>query len=273
MPFKVGDLVTRKSYGGDVLFRITAIDWAENVAQLVGVDMRLLADAPLDDLVHVDEDLRGRVSRREEELLASSVQQLRKNREPGPPYFKLPGRVLHLDGDASYLKKCLAFYEALEIPVYGIHLAERQMPEEVYGLLTAIQPDILVITGHDAYLRSVGDKQDVAAYRHSQYFYQAVQRARQYERNKDNLIIFAGACQSHFEALIEAGANFASAPERVNIHCLDPLFIVEQAAYTPIDQIVNLQQAIQHSRTGSAGLGGIDTKGTFRLGIPRLKVV
>lgn len=273
MTFKVGDLVARKSYGGDVLFRIIAIDGEKEVAQLVGVNMRLWADAPLYDLIHVDDDLRGRVNKKEEELVIRSVNQLKQNRQGTSARFKLPGRVLHLDGDATYLKKCLALYETLEIPVYGIHLAEHKMPEEVYGLLSAIQPDILVITGHDAYLRSAGDKQDVAAYRHSHYFYRAVQRARQYEHNRDNLIIFAGACQSHFEALIEAGANFASAPERVNIHCLDPVYIVEQAAYTPIDQIVDLEEALRYSVTGSAGLGGIDTKGTFRLGMPHSKVI
>ena len=34
------------------------------------------------------------------------------------------------------------------------------------------------------------------------------------------LIIVAGACQSHFEALLQAGANFASSPGSVLIHAL-----------------------------------------------------
>lgn len=31
------------------------------------------------------------------------------------------------------------------------------------------------------------------------------------------LVIFAGACQSYFEAIISAGANFASSPARILI--------------------------------------------------------
>ena len=53
--------------------------------------------------------------------------------------------------------------------------------------------------------------------------------ARQYESNRDSLIIVAGACQSHFEALLRAGANFASSPARILIHALDPLCIAAKA--------------------------------------------
>lgn len=50
----LGDLVVRKSYGGDVTFRIEKIE--RNVAIIKGIDFRLLADAPLTDLVKVDPD-------------------------------------------------------------------------------------------------------------------------------------------------------------------------------------------------------------------------
>ncbi|MDQ0340629.1 spore coat assembly protein [Caldalkalibacillus uzonensis] len=270
MTFQVGDIVARKSYGADVHFRIVSIDHTGTIAELKGIDMRLWADAPLDDLVHVDEEVRGRVREREVEQTSSSVKELKENREMGDSLFKLPGRVLHIDGDANYLKKCLSLYRALDIPVYGVHMAEEEIPDRIYTLLTYVKPDVLVITGHDAYLRSRGDKHELKAYRHSQYFKQAVQVARQFERNRDNLIIFSGACQSHFEALIEAGANYASSPDRVNIHCLDPVYIVEKACYTPIDRIIDLRHVLQYSVTGSSGLGGIDTRGTFRQGLPKI---
>lgn len=270
MTFRVGDIVARKSYGADVHFSIVSIDQETQTAELKGVDMRLWADAPLDDLVSVDDEVRGRMRAWEEEQLSSSVQELKKMREETEMPFKMPGRVLHIDGDSNYLRKCLALYRALDIPVYGIHMAEEQMPERIHALLNYVQPDILVITGHDAYLRSRGEKHELDAYRHSRYFKEAVQIARQFERNRDNLIIFSGACQSHFEALIEAGANYASSPERVNIHCLDPVYIVEKACYTPITGIIDLGHVLQYSVTGSAGLGGIDTRGTFRRGMPKI---
>ena len=45
---KQGDLVVRKSYGGDIMFRIAVV--AGQGALLRGTDYRLLADAPLTDL-------------------------------------------------------------------------------------------------------------------------------------------------------------------------------------------------------------------------------
>ena len=37
------------------------------------------------------------------------------------------------------------------------------------------------------------------------------------ERNKNKLAIFAGACQSYYEEIMNAGANFASSPGRIFI--------------------------------------------------------
>src|SRR5690625_1047577 len=66
MTFKVGDLVTRKSYNHDILFRINLIE--EDEAILYGVHFRLKADAPLSDLKHVDDDeLKRRKALRKEE--------------------------------------------------------------------------------------------------------------------------------------------------------------------------------------------------------------
>lgn len=63
----------------------------------------------------------------------------------------MPGKVLHLDGDASYLKKCLDVYERIGVPVYGVHCHEKKMPSMIDSLIDQYRPDILVITGHDAY--------------------------------------------------------------------------------------------------------------------------
>ncbi|WP_202081438.1 sporulation peptidase YabG [Caldalkalibacillus salinus] len=271
MSFNVGDIVGRKSYDVDVHFRIISIDRNEQIAELKGVDMRLFADSPLGDLVKIDDGTRGRKQMEEEERTSSSLQEIKHKREYGESYFELPGRVLHMDGDQTYLKKCMEVYRELQIPVYGIHVPETEMPKRLLSLLKQIQPDILIMTGHDAYSKSKGEKDDINAYRHSSQFREAVHKAREYERNRDQLIIFAGACQSHFEALISAGANFASSPERVNIHALDPVFIVEKACYTPINQIISVRQILYYSVTGSSGLGGIDTRGTLRVGKPGIQ--
>ncbi|MDD4643678.1 MAG: sporulation peptidase YabG, partial [Bacilli bacterium] len=48
MIFKQGDLVTRKSYNNDVIFRIKEIIDANAI--LIGLNVRLYADANVDDL-------------------------------------------------------------------------------------------------------------------------------------------------------------------------------------------------------------------------------
>ena len=55
MVFQVGDLVTRISYNHDVVFKILNI--RGEMAYLKGVQVRLYADAPLEDLqLYVRED-------------------------------------------------------------------------------------------------------------------------------------------------------------------------------------------------------------------------
>lgn len=84
----------------------------------------------------------------------------------------------------------------------------------------------------------------------------------------DQLVIFAGACQSHFESLIHAGANFASSPSRVNIHALDPVYIVAKVSLTPFMERINLWDILRNTLTGEKGLGGIETRGVLRTGMP-----
>jgi spore coat assembly protein len=266
---KLGDYVVRKSYGGDVVFRVQEL-WSQ-VAVLKGAQYRLLADAPVDDLESTAEpklesDTRG-------------IRAFHPNR-PHPPemkrseklYFEIPGTVLHLDGDRNYLQKSMSIYNGLQIPAEGYHLREAEMANALVELLPRIQPDIVVITGHDGYVkhRRAIDKQDIQNYKNSKHFVQAVRVARLYERNRDQLTVIAGACQSHFEALLQAGANFASSPERILIHALDPVYIAAKSAFTSVKDTVNIYDVITQTVSGLKGLGGIETKGSFRIGLPRL---
>jgi spore coat assembly protein len=183
-------------------------------------------------------------------------------------YFQIPGRVLHVDGDASYLRKCMDLYQKFGIPVNGIYCNEKEMPQRIGGLLDHYRPDILVVTGHDAYSKSKGPMSDINAYRHSKDFVQTVREARRRVSHLDQLIIFAGACQSHFESLIQAGANFASSPSRVNIHALDPVYIVGKISFTPFSDHIHVWDVLRNTLTGEKGLGGIETKGVLRTGLP-----
>ncbi|WP_182201622.1 sporulation peptidase YabG [Paraliobacillus salinarum] len=284
MSFVTGDIVTRNSYSNDVLFRINHI--TNHVAVLYGEDIRLEADAALTDLKKVQEREMQHWKSKEKEkadysfrLFRQDYQLMKEKRNyestagyhQDANYFQIPARVLHLDGDKLYLKKCIDLYQRLGLQVHGLYCDEREMPGEMERLITKIQPDMIVITGHDAFLRNKGEKKDIRAYRHSQYFVDAVRAARNVVPNVDQLVIFAGACQSHFESLIRAGANFASSPSRINIHALDPVYIAAKVAYTSFMEKVSVYDALKNTLTGEKGLGGIETKGLLRTGMPYVK--
>jgi spore coat assembly protein len=285
MDIKVGDIVARKSYQCDLLFRVIDIKEKgdEKEAILYGEDVRLIADAPCSDLVVIDEREQQERKKKEIELIEQSYKLFRQDhhamkqkieyRATGgyrteKDFFQIPGRVLHLDGDPLYLRKCLDLYERIGVPVYGVYCEESEMPEKVGALIEQFRPDILVITGHDSYSKSKGKINDLKAYRHSKHFVQTVKEARKKIPHLDQLIIFAGACQSHFESLIRAGANFASSPARVNIHALDPVYIVSRISFTPFIETVDVWDVLRNTLTGEKGLGGIETKGVLRTGMP-----
>jgi len=285
---KLMDIVGRVSYQCDIMFRVIDIRDinGKRIAILYGEDIRLIADAPYEDLLKIDPNVRMRLTKEfrslEEQsykLFRQDVDLLQQKQEyeategysKSYNYFQMPGKVLHLDGDPNYLKKCLTLYEKVGVPVYGIHCNEKEMPEKVGQLLDYYRPDILVITGHDAYSKSKGSMDDLNAYRHSKHFVQTVREARRKIPHLDQLVIFAGACQSHFESLIHAGANFASSPSRVNIHALDPVYIVAKISFTPFMERINVWDVLRNTLTGDKGLGGIETKGVLRTGMPYKK--
>lgn len=285
MSISVSDIVGRKTYGCDVLFRVIQIrqENGKRIAVLYGEDIRLIADAPFDDLVKVDAELRSERKQKNEELIQHSLKLFSQDRElldqkrrfdvsdgyrQQGEYFQIPGKVLHLDGDPSYLKKCMDVYEKIGIPVHGLYCDEKEMPVRIASLIEMYRPDILVITGHDSYSKSKGKLMDLNAYRHSWHFVQTVKEARKKIPQLDQLVIFAGACQSHFESLISAGANFASSPSRVNIHALDPVYIVAKIGFTPFMERIHVWDVLRNTLTGEKGVGGIETKGVLRTGMP-----
>ncbi|WP_181351136.1 sporulation peptidase YabG [Thalassobacillus sp. CUG 92003] len=276
-----GDLVTRTSYKHDLIFRVQAVK--QDSVTLFGEDYRLEADAPLDDLkkvsgeeykrkkkhVHEQEAYSYRLFRQDYQLLKEKRDvETEQMYDEEPRYFQLAPRVLHIDGDPVFLKKCIELYRQLGIQVHGNYVSEKEMPEKIGGLIDRIQPEIIVITGHDSYSKSKGSIRDLGAYRHSKYFVDTVRAAREKAPSLDQLVIFAGACQSHFESLVRAGANFASSPGRINIHALDPVYVVARIAYTSFMDKVNVWEVLRNTLSGNNGLGGVETRGLLRVGMP-----
>ncbi|WII37663.1 sporulation peptidase YabG [Paenibacillus thiaminolyticus] len=280
---KLGDLVVRKSYGGDITFRVETVQQDEAIIK--GTDYRLIADSPLHDLVRVPESTIKRRTRQAHIKMLQSVEALEeKNKRQqaeismadpvnSSAYFEMPGKVLHLDGDPNYLQKSLAIYRQLRVPAEGHYVSEANMADALYRLLPVVQPDIVVLTGHDGVLkqRKHHDLYNLQSYKNSQNFVNAVHIARQFERHLDLMTIVAGACQSHFEALLQAGANFASSPARIMIHALDPVYVAVRASYTSVKDTVKIGEISPHTMSGIDGLGGIETRGSYRIGMPKWK--
>lgn len=97
MSFKIGDLVTRKSYNNDILFKI--IDINEEVVILKGVDLRLYADCTVDDLTK--KDTAYNVNKSDRKIINENIRSLDLNRDE---YFYLPGKILHIDAVCSLSK-------------------------------------------------------------------------------------------------------------------------------------------------------------------------
>lgn len=283
---KQGDLVVRKSYGGDVIFKVQ--EFSYQTAMLRGVDYRLLADASIADLEPAPQtriaeheaqmerrylEVRSAVGKDQVLGSADRLSRTSKQLRNGHTYFEMPGKVLHLDGDPNYLRKSMGLYGELRVPAEGIYVTEANMANALVRLLPQVRPDIVVITGHDGILKEHkdGDILSLESYKNSQNFVNAVRTARQYERNKDTLVVIAGACQSHFEALLQAGANYASSPGRVLIHALDPLYVAAKVSFTSIKDTVQMMSIAQNTMSGLEGLGGLETRGCYRLGLPKLK--
>lgn len=290
---KIGDIVVRKSYDKDIMFRIIGFEIDEKnqkIAILKGVAFRIIADSGIDDLERVsfynikdtliDKDVENilhksiKKTRERNKRLNRAMQKSSNNNRPLQAQnqiqnsYGMPGKVLHIDGDPEYLKICLDVYTKLGIPAVGKAIPESLQYKEVRSLLEQHNPSILVITGHDAIVNSKGNIKDIKNYRNTANFIKTVREARKYDPSLDSLVIFAGACQSNYEEIIKAGANFASSPSRVMIHALDPLLVVEKIACSRIDKVVPLDEILGHTVTGFKGVGGIETRGKFRLTMP-----
>ena len=256
--FKIGDVVSRKSHNNDIIFKI--IDINNNIVKLLGVNVRLMADSDINDLI-ISNNIYD-----DKEIIDKSIKELNFDRDN---YFYLPGKILHIDGDDDYLERSMKFYESVGIKANGLCLNEKEIALRIKELIVKYRPDIIVITGHDAYYKKKGNISNINNYQNSSNFVKAIKEVRKFEKNQDKLIIIAGACQSDYEELIKAGANFASSPKRINIHALDPAIIASSIAFSDKNQSIDLIKLIEKTKYGSDGIGGIITNGTMYVGYPR----
>lgn len=275
MNFKKGYIVVRKSYGKDVVFVIDKIIKRKNnksYAILKGLTIRIKADAPVEDLEiaskheienslkKLEEIIRKRAENinvlEKEKCGIAKISNLKRYRE-----VLYKGKILHLDGDRKYMEKAIRYYKQLGLNAIVKNIPENKQPMLVERLLERYKPDILVITGHDSMIKDGAEFNNIYNYRNSRYFIQTVNLARKWQPDMNKLVIFAGACQSYFEAIIMAGANFASSPGRILIDFVDPLIVAEKVATTDKNTIITIEQITKEIREGGASIGGTSAKG------------
>ena len=269
---KKGSFVYKKSQSKDVIYTVDKILKSDKnrFALLRGATERVMAESPIEDLVLVDksiiqktfESLEKRINRRLTDRLIYNkyIENLNNNKRFSEKI--ITGKILHLDGDKKYSQKSYNYYKKAGLNAIVKNIPEYKQPKFVSSLLKIYKPDILIITGHDEMLNKNRNFNDIYNYRNSKYFINTVKEARKYELNLDSkLVIFAGACQSYYEGLILAGANFASSPARILIDFLDPLIIAEKVATTERYKYINIDDVAPELRDGKKGIDGIGASG------------
>lgn len=271
---KKGDIVARKSHNLDILFSVEKIIRSTNgmrIAILKGITTRIVADAYLNDLVvldnkEVDDSLRSidiKIEDRINRLIKKGKEKF-QYKERNFQDIKT-GKILHLDGDRFYSDKSARYYKKVGLNAIVKNIPENKQHLIVKDYINKYKPDILVLTGHDGMIKTGTKYGDLSNYRNSKYFVQAVMEARKLYPSSNKLAIFAGACQSFFEAIMASGANFASSPGRILIDFMDPLIVAERIAVTDRNKFVTINDIVNELRDGRKSVDGSGVMGKRRL--------
>ena len=268
MNIKKGDIVGRKSYGKDIFFvvdRILKSRLNKEFAILKGLNIRIMADSPTEDLEVISKkDILNNIKSSNIEI----EERIKKNKEVSNQltrYKIYTGKILHLDGDRKYSEKSARYYKKMGLNAVVKNIAENKQSRVVIPLLNKYNPDILVITGHDAMLKNGRNYNNIYNYRNSRHFIETVKESRKWGKTSDKLVIFAGACQSFYEGIISAGADFASSPGRILIDFVDPLIVAEKIALTEDYKFVSSYEISKEIKEGAKGVSGIGARGKSRI--------
>lgn len=147
---KNGDIVSRRSYNNDIMFivkKIIKIDKQRKIAILKGiVDVRIVADAPVEDLKIVSKEEQIKREQDSEKRILNIIEKERTKKENRRKEVIHTGRILHLDGDKKYSQKSIMYYKKMGLNAIVRNIPEYKQPKVVYRLLTIYNPDIVVIT-------------------------------------------------------------------------------------------------------------------------------
>lgn len=267
---KKGDIVARKSHNLDILFcveNVLKISSGIYIAILKGITARIVADAYLEDLVlidskEIDDSLRSLDIKIEDRINRFLKKEKKKVEKIERNFDNLKtGKILHLDGDKLYSEKSARYYKKMGLNAVVKNVSESKQHLIVKEYINKYNPDVLVLTGHDGMIKNGTKYADIQNYRNSKYFIQSVIEARKVCPSSIRLAIFAGACQSFFEAIMSSGANFASSPGRILIDFMDPLIVAEKIATTDKRKFVTIKDIEDELRDGKKSIDGSGVMG------------
>ena len=269
---KKGDIVGRKSYHKDILFVVDRIIKSSNhtIALLKGLNIRIQADSDIEDLELMDQKEINQSNNRIKNRFQKKLEKQGRQDDESESLKRsnkiiYTGKILHLDGDRRYSEKSILFYRKMGLKAIVKNVPESRQANVVTAFLERYKPDILVITGHDGMIKRGTAYHDIYNYRNYKHFVNAVKKARLCEKSKKDLVIFAGACQSYYEELINAGANFASSPARILIDFIDPLIVAERVATTNFNKYLTINDIEDELRDGERGVSGIGAMGKKKI--------
>lgn len=161
MKIKKGDIVSRISYGNDILFIVDRIIEENNkkIAILKGMTIRIEATAPIEDLEYMDKERVEENIKSIDIKLNKRVPNISNKAKKINNIFKMlnlkdirngeyirTGKILHLDGDRRYTEKSYRHYKNIGLEAIVRNIEERKQPFFIRSLLDRYKPDILVIT-------------------------------------------------------------------------------------------------------------------------------
>lgn len=127
--------------------RILKIDKNKKIAILKGiVDVRIVADAPLEDLEIVSKKEQMQKELNSEKRILNIIEKEKQRADNRRKEIIHTGRILHLDGDKKYSQKSIMYYKKMGLNAIVRNIPEYKQSKVVYRLLTIYNPDIVVIT-------------------------------------------------------------------------------------------------------------------------------
>lgn len=173
MRIRKGDVVGRKSYEKDVFFIVDKIlknRKSKDIVMLKGLNIRIMADSPIEDLELISREEVLNNIRLSQLYLQRRIEKKRVNNKLlRQKIYK--GKILHLDGDRKYSEKSRRYYNKIGLNAIVKNIEENRQANLVIPLLNKYNPDILIITGHDAMLKRGSNYNNIYNYRNSRTFY------------------------------------------------------------------------------------------------------